>query len=153
MTTGNYRAVQVSEPRKFELVTRAVTAPPPGKVRIRVEACGVCHTDAFTVEGGFPGLTYPRVPGHEVVGRIDAIGEGVIGWEISQRVGVGFLGGQCGRCEYCRRGDFVNCRNQSLSGLTDDGGYAEVMIAEANGLAAIPDDLVRRRPLRCSSPE
>jgi alcohol dehydrogenase, propanol-preferring len=152
MTTEHYRAVQASAPGKLELVTRPLTAPPPGKVRIRVQACGVCRTDAFTIEGGSPGLTYPRVPGHEVVGKIDALGEGVSGWKLGQRVGVGFLGGQCGRCESCRRGDFVTCPNQTLSGISSDGGYAEVMIADERGLSAIPDALASAdaAPLLCA---
>jgi D-arabinose 1-dehydrogenase-like Zn-dependent alcohol dehydrogenase len=152
MSTDTYRAVQVSKPGKLELVNRAVKAPPAGKVRIRVEACGVCHTDSFTVEGGFPGLTFPRVPGHEVVGKIDALGEGVSGWKVGQRVGVGLLGGQCGRCESCRRGDFVTCPNQPMSGASQDGGYAEMMIADERGLAAIPDELASAdaAPLLCA---
>jgi D-arabinose 1-dehydrogenase-like Zn-dependent alcohol dehydrogenase len=128
-----YRAVQVSKPGRLEVVERELTAPPPGKVRIRVEACGICHTDTFTVEGLFPGVSYPSVPGHEVVGTIDALGEGVSAWKVGQRVGVDFLGGHCGRCRSCRRGDFVNCQNQAMSGLTQDGGYAEVMIADERG--------------------
>jgi propanol-preferring alcohol dehydrogenase len=152
MTSTTYRAVQASAPGKLEVVQRELVAPPPGKVRIRVEACGVCHTDAFTVDAPAPGVTYPRVPGHEVVGRIDALGEGVSNWKLSQRVGVGFLGGYCGRCTPCRRGDFVNCQNQSISGLTYDGGYAEVMIAEERGLTAVPDELSSRdaAPLLCA---
>ncbi|MBV8414996.1 MAG: alcohol dehydrogenase catalytic domain-containing protein [Verrucomicrobia bacterium] len=142
MTSQTYRAIQVSEPRKLELVQRPVTDPPPGKVRIRVEACGVCHSDAATVEGGvFPGMINPRVPGHEAVGKIDAVGEGVLDWKVGQRVGVGFLGGHCGQCKPCRRGDFVNCQRQPFSGIHYDGGYAEVMIASQSGLAAIPDEL------------
>ena len=112
MATTTYRAVQVSKLGCLKVVEREVTAPPPGKVRIRVEACGVCHSDALTVEGLFPGVRYPRVPGHEVVGTIDALGEDVSGWKLGQRVGVGFLGGHCGRCTPCGRGDFVNCQNQ-----------------------------------------
>jgi propanol-preferring alcohol dehydrogenase len=112
--------------------------PGPNQVRIRVEACGVCHSDAGTVEGLFP-IEWPRVPGHEVVGRIDALGSGVEGWTVGQRVGVGFLGGHCGYCEFCRGGDLVNCRNQEYTGIHQDGGYAEVMIAKASGLVAVPD--------------
>jgi len=138
MTTKTYRAVQVSKPGRLELVERELTAPSSGKVRIRIEACGVCHTDTFTVEGLSPGASYPRVPGHEVVGKIDALGEGVSAWKLGQRVGVGFLGGHCGHCMPCRRGDFVNCQNQAISGLTSDGGYDEVMIADERGLAAVP---------------
>jgi D-arabinose 1-dehydrogenase-like Zn-dependent alcohol dehydrogenase len=147
-----YRAVQVSKPGRLEVVERELTPPPPGKVRIRVEACGVCHSDALTVEGLFPGVRYPRVPGHEVVGTIDALGEGVSGWKVGQRVGVGFLGGHCGRCSPCRRGDFVNCQNQPISGVADDGGYAEVMIADERALAAVPAELAPAdaAPLLCA---
>ena len=131
---------------------RAVQVPEPGKVRLRVEACGICHTDRATVYNAFPGLTLPRVPGHEVVGRIDALGEGVSGWKMGQRVGVGFLGGHCGVCQSCRRGDFVNCANQPMSGIHYDGGYAEVMLAIPRGLVAIPDDLssADAAPLLCA---
>lgn len=150
MTT--YRAVQVSSPGKFELVTRPLVDPPAGKVRIRVEACGICHSDVATVDGVLPGITFPRVPGHEVVGKIDALGQGVSGWKIGQRVGVGFLGGHCGQCQSCRRGDFVNCTNQPVTGAHFDGGYAEVMMAFPNGLVAIPDGLssVDTAPLLCA---
>jgi D-arabinose 1-dehydrogenase-like Zn-dependent alcohol dehydrogenase len=147
-----YRAVQVSKPGRLELVERELTAPGPGKVRIRVEACGVCHSDALTVEGLAPEVRYPRVPGHEVVGKIDALGEGVSDWKLGQRVGVGFLGGYCGRCTLCRRGDFVNCQNQPVSGVADDGGYAEVMTADEHALAAVPDELAPAdaAPLLCA---
>jgi D-arabinose 1-dehydrogenase-like Zn-dependent alcohol dehydrogenase len=147
-----YRAVQVSKPGRLEVVERELTAPPPGKVRIRVEACGVCHSDALTVEGLFPDIRYPRVPGHEVIGRIDVLGEGVSGWKLGQRVGVGFLGGYCGRCKPCRQGDFVNCQNQPVSGVADDGGYAEVMIADERALAAVPAELAPAdaAPLLCA---
>jgi propanol-preferring alcohol dehydrogenase len=125
--------------------------PGPGKVRIRVEACGVCHSDSGTVEGLFP-IDWPRVPGHELVGRIDLLGSGVQGWAVGQRVGVGFLGGCCGYCEFCRNGDLVNCRNQEYTGIHHDGGYAEVMIAAASGLMSIPDSLssVDAAPLLCA---
>ena len=125
--------------------------PGPGQVRIRVEASGVCHSDAGTVEGSFP-ISWPRVPGHEVVGRIDAIGSGVQGWAVGQRAGVGFLGGSCGYCEFCRNGDLVNCHNQAFTGIHSDGGYAEVMIAKATGLVRIPADLssVDAAPLLCA---
>ena len=150
--TTTYRAVQVSKPGRLDVVQREPTAPPPGRVRIRVEACGVCHSDSATVDGSFPGVTYPRVPGHELVGRIDALGSGVQGWAVGQRVGVGFLGGSCGYCEFCRNGDLVNCRNQEYTGIHHDGGYAEVMIAKASGLVSIPDDLssVDAAPLLCA---
>ena len=147
-----YQAVQATQPGKLEVVERSIVEPAFGQVRIRVEACGVCHSDAITVEGGFPGLTFPRVPGHEVIGKIEAMGPGVQGWKEGQRVGVGFMGGHCGHCESCRRGDFVNCQNQPISGVHSDGGYAEMMIAQASGLAAIPDDLLptEAAPLLCA---
>ena len=129
--TGTYTAVEVSEPGTLQVVQRSPSRPAAGQVRIRVEACGVCHTDAATVTGTYPGLTLPRVPGHEVVGCIDALGSGVSRWTVGQRVGVGFFGGEDGVCEPCRRGDIVNCRNPVLPGITVDGGYAEVMIAES----------------------
>src|SRR5271170_5905546 len=148
----NYKAVEVSAPGTLRLVERPVKEPGAGQVRIRVEACGVCHSDAATVMGTWPGLTLPRVPGHEVVGRIEALGTGVTRWKIDQRVGVGFFGGEDGVCEPCRRGDVVNCQNPVVSGITVDGGYAEMMIAEARGLAAIPDELtsVEAAPLLCA---
>jgi len=147
-----YKAVQATQPGKLEVVERAMIEPAFGQVRIRVEACGVCHSDALTVEGGFPGLTFPRVPGHEVIGKIEARGPGVQGWKEGQRVGVGFMGGHCGHCENCRRGDFVNCQHQPISGAHSDGGYAEMMIAQASGIAAIPDDLLSTEaaPLLCA---
>src|SRR5215468_4557379 len=146
-----YRAIQVTKPGKFATVVKPLVDPGPGQVRIRVEACGVCHSDSGTVEALFP-INWPRVPGHEVVGRIDALGSNVQGWEISQRVGVGFLGGSCGYCEFCRNGDLVNCKNQEYSGIHRDGGYAEVMIAKASGLVSIPENLssVDAAPLLCA---
>ncbi len=149
---GTYRAVEVSAPGTLQVVERALVEPGAGQVRIRVDACGVCHTDAATVTGAYPGLTLPRVPGHEVVGRIDAMGSGVSRWTLGQRVGIGYFGGEDGVCEPCRRGDMVNCRNPVIPGITTDGGYAEVMIAESRGLAAIPDDLtsVEAAPLLCA---
>ena len=148
---STYTAVQVSEPGQLRVVQRRVAEPGPGQVRIRVEACGVCHSDSATVEGLFP-IDWPRVPGHEAVGRIDALGPGVQGWAVGQRVGVGFLGGSCGYCEFCRNGDLVNCRNQEFTGVHSDGGYAEVMIAKATGLMRIPDDLssAGAAPLLCA---
>jgi propanol-preferring alcohol dehydrogenase len=120
-------------------------------VRIRVEACGVCHSDTGTVEGAFP-IEWPRVPGHEAVGRIDQLGSGVQGWAVGQRVGVGFLGGSCGYCTFCRAGDLVDCLNQEYTGIQHDGGYAEVMIAKASGLVAVPDELTSAdaAPLLCA---
>src|SRR3984957_5503567 len=148
---STYRAVQAVSQGRLELTEKTLHAPGPGKVRIRVEACGVCHSDSGTVEALFP-IEWPRVPGHEVVGRIDALGPGVQGWAVGQRVGVGFLGGSCGYCEFCRNGDLVNCRNQEYTGIHHDGGYAEVMIAKASGLVSIPDDLssVDAAPLLCA---
>jgi alcohol dehydrogenase, propanol-preferring len=147
-----YRAVEVSAPGKFRLVERPVKAPGAGQVRIRVEACGVCHSDAATVEGQWPGLTLPRVPGHEVIGRVEEIGGGVTTWTVGQRVGVGFIGGEDGTCEACRRGDAAYCHNPIMTGITTDGGYAEVMIAEARALALIPDTLKSQdaAPLVCA---
>jgi D-arabinose 1-dehydrogenase-like Zn-dependent alcohol dehydrogenase len=149
---NTYKAVEVSAPGKLQLVERRVAEPGAGQVRIRVEACGICHTDAATIEGIYPGLKLPRVPGHEVVGRIEALGSGVSKWKIGQRVGVGFFGGEDGVCEPCRRGDMVQCQNPVTPGVTVDGGYAEVMIAEAHGIAAIPDELtsVEAAPLLCA---
>src|SRR5580700_5023395 len=149
---GSYKAVEVYEPGKFRVVERPVAEPGPGQVRIRVEACGICHTDAATVMGSYPGLTLPRVPGHEVVGRIEALGNGVSKWKIGQRVGVGLIAGEDGVCESCRRGDSVNCQNPVVLGVTVDGGYAEVMVAEARGIASIPDELdsAKAAPLLCA---
>jgi propanol-preferring alcohol dehydrogenase len=147
-----YKAVEVSAPGTLRVVQRSVSEPGAGQVRIRVEACGVCHTDAATITGSYPGLSLPRVPGHEVVGRIEALGAGVTRWKIGQRVGVGFFGGEDGVCEPCRRGDMVNCQNPVVPGITVDGGYAEVMIAEARGIASIPDELTSAQaaPLLCA---
>ena len=152
MNKETYRAVQVTEPGKFELVERAVTQPPPGKVRIRIQACGVCHSDVITAQGVLPGISYPRVPGHEAVGTIDALGDGVSRWTVGQRVGVGYLGGPCFHCEPCRRGDFVNCENQGVTGVSSDGGYAEVMIASEHGLVQVPGELTSAdaAPLLCA---
>jgi propanol-preferring alcohol dehydrogenase len=148
---ATYKAIVISKPGEFSQVEKPLLNPGPGQVRIRVEACGVCHSDSGTVEALFP-INWPRVPGHEVVGRIDAIGPGVQGWAVGQRVGVGFLGGSCGYCEFCRNGDLVNCRNQEFTGIHSDGGYAEVMIAKATGLVRIPDDLssADAAPLLCA---
>src|SRR6266481_9281776 len=147
-----YKAVQVTKPGTLELVEKTIVEPGPGQVRIRVEACGICHTDAATVTGTYPGLKLPRVPGHEVVGRIEAVGDGVTKWKTGQRVGVGLIAGEDGVCEPCRRGDIVNCQNPVVLGVTVDGGYAEVMIAEARGIASIPDELTSAEaaPLLCA---
>src|SRR5882762_3737455 len=147
-----YRAVEITKPGTFHLVERPVVAPGAGQVRIRVEACGVCHSDAGTVEGQLPGVVYPRVPGHEAIGRIEEVGRGVTTWQVGQRVGVGFLGGEDGTCETCRRGDTAYCQNPIITGVTSDGGYAEMMIAEARALALIPDELKSEdaAPLVCA---
>jgi D-arabinose 1-dehydrogenase-like Zn-dependent alcohol dehydrogenase len=147
-----YKAVEVSAPGKLRVVERIIPEPGPGQVRIRVEACGICHTDAATVMGIYPGLTLPRVPGHEVVGRIESLGSGVSRWKIGQRVGVGLIAGEDGVCEPCRRGDIVNCQNPVTPGVTVDGGYAEVMIAEARGISSVPDELTSAEaaPLLCA---
>jgi len=149
---GTYKAVEVSAPGTLRVVERSVSEPGTDQVRLRVEACGICHTDAATVTASYPGLALPRVPGHEVVGRIEAVGSGVAKWKIGQRVGVGFFGGEDGVCEPCRRGDIVNCQNPVIPGITADGGYAEVMIAEARGIASIPDELTSAEtaPLLCA---
>jgi propanol-preferring alcohol dehydrogenase len=150
--SATYKAVEVTTPGTLRVVERPIREPGTGQVRIRVEACGICHTDAATVTGVYPGLSLPRVPGHEVVGRIEALGSGVSRWKIGQRVGVGLIAGEDGVCEPCRRGDTVNCQNPVTSGVTVDGGYAEVMIAEARGIASVPDELTSAEaaPLLCA---
>jgi D-arabinose 1-dehydrogenase-like Zn-dependent alcohol dehydrogenase len=149
---ATYKAVEVSAPGVLRVVERPISEPGPGQVRIRVEACGICHTDSATVNGVYPGLTLPRVPGHEVVGRIDALGSGVSRWKVGQRVGVGLIAGEDGTCEPCRRGDTVYCQNPVVSGVTVDGGYAEMMIAAARAIAYIPDELSSEdaAPLLCA---
>ena len=148
------RAVQVTKPNgPFEMVEREIPEPGPGAVRIRVEACGICHSDSFTKEGTFPGITYPRVPGHEIAGVVDAVGPGVQGWTTGQRAGVGWHGGHCGHCASCRRGDFLTCEEHvRVPGIAYDGGYADYMIAPAEALASIPDDLsaAEAAPLMCA---
>lgn len=148
------RAAQVSQPGgPFEIVEREIPEPIPGSVRVKVQACGICHSDSLTKEGHFPGIQYPRVPGHEVVGLIDAIGSGVAGWTAGQRVGVGWNGGYCGYCDACRRGHFFACQNAGqITGIGYDGGYADYMIAPASALALVPDDLtaVEAGPLMCA---
>jgi propanol-preferring alcohol dehydrogenase len=135
----DYRAFEVTGTRQFRLSRREARAPLPGEVRLRVEACGVCHSDAAAVEGLRPDPARPLVPGHEIVGVIDAVGDYVPTWRPGDRVGVGFLNGHCGVCEYCRRGDFVNCANQEQTGITVDGGYAEVAYSRASGMVRVPD--------------
>ena len=147
------KAVQVPKPgAEFEIIEREIPEPATGQVRIRVQACGVCHSDVVTKEGLFPGISYPRVPGHEVAGVVDKVGAGVKGWAVGERVGVGWHGGQDGTCRACRRGDFVNCENGKVCGLTYDGGYQEFMIAPIEALAHIPDalDSAEAAPLMCA---
>jgi D-arabinose 1-dehydrogenase-like Zn-dependent alcohol dehydrogenase len=147
------RAIQIPQPQgPLEIVEREIPEPGRGAVRIKVQACGICHSDAVVKDGIFPGLQYPRVPGHEVAGIIDALGPGVQGWERGQRVGVGWHGGQCGYCDSCRRGDFVTCQNQQICGVTYDGGYADYLVAPAEALALIPSELsaVEAAPLLCA---
>src|SRR5262250_1564997 len=136
----------------FEIVERDIPQPGPGQVRIRVQACGVCHSDVLVKDGGWPGLVYPRVPGHEVAGVIDEAGPGVTQWPQGQRVGVGWHGGQDGTCLACRRGDFVNCANVKVTGLSYDGGYGEYMIAPVEALARMPESLdpAEAAPLLCA---
>lgn len=147
------KAVQVSKPGgEFELVDREIPEPQTNQVRVKVEACGICHSDAFIKEGLWPGIDYPRVPGHEIAGIIDKAGEGVTAWKNGQRVGVGWHGGHCFQCESCRRGDFITCRNAGITGISLDGGYAEYMVAPQETLALIPDDLASAEaaPLLCA---
>lgn len=147
------RAAQISEARAdFEIVERTIPEPVPGHVRIKVQACGVCHSDVFTKDGLWPGIHYPRVPGHEVVGIVDAVGADVAGWRNGQRVGVGWHGGHDGICPQCRRGDFGNCVNMKIAGISYDGGYQEYMIAPVEALTAVPDGLndAEAAPLLCA---
>jgi len=147
------RAMQIGERGgDFELVEREVPSPGRGEVLVRVHACGVCHSDMMAKEGAFPGVTFPIVPGHEVAGEIAAVGEDVLPWQVGQRVGVGWFGGNCGWCEPCRRGDFISCQNMGIPGITFDGGYAEYVLVKASALALIPDDLADAdaAPLLCA---
>lgn len=147
------KAVQISKPGgNFEIVDRPTPQPGPGQVRVKVEACGICHSDALVKEGHWPGIQYPRVPGHEIAGRIDSVGTDVARWKAGQRVGVGWHGGHCFQCVPCRRGDFVHCQNEKITAISFDGGYAEYMIAPAEAVAAMPDDLPadEAAPLMCA---
>jgi D-arabinose 1-dehydrogenase-like Zn-dependent alcohol dehydrogenase len=148
------RVVQVTQPKgPFELKQRDIPSPGPGAVRIKVQACGICHSDMYTKDGLWPGIQFPRVPGHEVAGVIDALGDGVNGWTVAQRVGVGWHGGHCGYCDACRRGEFVTCQvKNTVTGISIDGGYADYMIAHAGSLAKIPDNLTAEdaAPLMCA---
>jgi propanol-preferring alcohol dehydrogenase len=147
------KAVQVSEAGgDFELVERDIPTPGSKEVLIKVQACGVCHSDMFTKEGVYPGIEFPRVPGHEVIGTIEKAGEGVSTWQEGQRVGVGWHGGHCFECESCRRGDFINCENARVTGISYDGGYQEYMVAPIEALAAVPEELdsAEAAPLLCA---
>jgi len=148
------RTVQVPRPNAaFEIVERKIPEPGPGSVRIKVQACGICHSDSITKEGLFPGIEYPRVPGHEVAGVIDRVAAGVPKWAAGQRVAVGWHGGNCGYCDACRRGNFFACQSfTAITGITSDGGYAEYMIARSEALALVPDELspVEAAPLVCA---
>jgi D-arabinose 1-dehydrogenase-like Zn-dependent alcohol dehydrogenase len=147
------KAAQIPKPgADFEIVEREVPQPTAGQVRIKVQACGVCHSDVFTKEGWWPGIEYPRVPGHEVAGVIDEVGAGVTEWKKEQRVGVGWHGGQDNTCRACRRGDFRNCRNLKIPGISYDGGYQEYMLAPVEALVPIPESLsdVEAAPLLCA---
>jgi alcohol dehydrogenase/propanol-preferring alcohol dehydrogenase len=147
------RAVQVSRPGgPLEAVEREIPTPGRDAVRVRVQACGVCHSDTLVLSGGFPGLEYPRIPGHEVAGVIDAVGAGVSGWKVGQRVGVGWNSGYDGTCRHCRRGDFFACDSGGATGITADGGYAEYMLAHESALARVPDELLpaEAAPLLCA---
>jgi D-arabinose 1-dehydrogenase-like Zn-dependent alcohol dehydrogenase len=147
------RVVQITQPNgPFELVEREIPEPAAGWVRVKVEACGICHSDSLTKEGAFPGIQYPRVPGHEVAGIVEAVGAGVVGWTEGQRVGVGWHGGYCGHCEPCRRGNFFACQWGQVTGITYDGGYADYMLAHSSALALLPEELsaVEAAPLVCA---
>jgi len=147
------RSVQVSKPKgPFEIVEREIPEPAARQVRIKVQACGICHSDSFTKEGLFPGIQYPRVPGHEIAGIIDVVGKDITEWKPNQRVAVGWHGGHCGYCESCRRGDFVTCQYAQVPGITYDGGYADYVIAPTEAVAAIPDELsaTDAAPLMCA---
>jgi D-arabinose 1-dehydrogenase-like Zn-dependent alcohol dehydrogenase len=148
------RSARVNSPTepKLELVEIDVPEPGRGEVRIKVEACGVCHSDAFTVFNAFPGITYPRAPGHEIAGTIDAVGDDVVGFATGDRVGVGWHGGHCGHCDRCRRGDFITCRKLRVPGMAYDGGYGEYVIAPEGALARVPAALsfAEAAPLMCA---
>jgi propanol-preferring alcohol dehydrogenase len=149
---ATYRAFEVTGARQFKLVERELTAPDIGQVRVKVETCGVCGTDGFAVEGLRADPAQPIVPGHEIVGVIDEVGAGVTAWHVGERVGIGYLGGHCGQCDLCRRGDFVNCVDQQQIGTTADGGYAEYVTTRHTGLVRIPDGLTAEEasPLLCA---
>ena len=147
------KVAQVAKPGEgFQIVEREIPTPGAGQVRIKVQACGVCHSDVLTVDGSWPGIQYPRVPGHEVAGVVDAVGDGVSAWKKGQRVGVGWHGGQDNTCRECRRGDFRNCQNLKITGISYDGGYQQYMVAPVEALVSIPESLkdVEAAPLLCA---
>ena len=147
------RAMQIGEAgADFELVEREVPQPGFGEALVRVHACGVCHSDMFAKEGAWPGVTFPAVPGHEIAGVIEQLGDGVKGWETGQRVGVGWFGGNCGYCEPCRRGQLIDCVNMEIPGVTQDGGYADYVVVRASAMASMPDELAAEEagPLLCA---
>ncbi len=153
VAVATMKVAQVLRPgADFQIVEREIPTPGAGHVRIKVQACGVCHSDVLTKEGAWPGIQYPRVPGHEVAGIIDEVGAGVSAWKKGQRVGVGWHGGQDGTCRECRRGDFRNCRNLKICGISYDGGYQQYMVAPVEALVAIPENLsdVDAAPLLCA---
>jgi D-arabinose 1-dehydrogenase-like Zn-dependent alcohol dehydrogenase len=147
------KAVQIPKAGgDFQLIERPIPEPAKNQVRIKVEICGICHSDVVAKEGLWPGITYPRIPGHEVAGRIDAVGTDVTNWKVGQRVGVGWHGGHCFVCDFCRKGEFILCRNEKVTAVHHDGGYAEYMVAPAESVALIPDDLSadEAAPLMCA---
>jgi D-arabinose 1-dehydrogenase-like Zn-dependent alcohol dehydrogenase len=153
IAAATMKVAQIAKPGAgFEVVEREIPRPGAGHVRIKVQACGVCHSDVLTVEGAWPGIQYPRIPGHEVAGVIDEVGAGVAVWKKGQRVGVGWHGGQDNTCPECRRGDFRNCRNLKIAGISYDGGYQQYMVAPVEALVSIPDSLgdVDAAPLLCA---
>jgi len=153
VAVGTMKVAQIARPKTdFQIVEREIPKPGAGHVRIKVQACGVCHSDVLTVEGLWPGIEYPRIPGHEVAGVVDELGDGVSNWKKGQRVGVGWHGGHDNTCSECRRGDFGNCKNMKIAGISYDGGYQQYMVAPEEALVAIPDSLsdVEAAPLLCA---
>ena len=150
---GTMKVAQISKPGgEFEIIERAIPKPGAGEVLIKVQACGVCHSDSLTKEGSWPGIQYPRIPGHEVAGVIDEVGAGVTVWKKGQRAGVGWHGGHDNTCRECRRGDFRNCKNAKVAGISYDGGYQQYMVAPVEALVSIPESLsdVDAAPLLCA---
>lgn len=147
------RVIQVSKAQgPLELVEKEIPTPAPGWVRVKIEACGICHSDVIVKDGLFPNIQYPKVPGHEIAGTIDTLGEGITTWKVGQRVGIGWYGGHCGNCDACRRGDFILCQYGKIPGITYDGGYAEYIVAPKEALALIPEEIsaVEAAPLLCA---